>query len=169
MSIQYNPTTGDILLKRYILTVLAVLCVVLPAQAVDRHVALTGSDTNPGTLLMPYRTISKALQSRMPGDPIFLHAGTHLVGRGSSVIIPVDVKPWQGEAVSLQMSDGAIVPLSLNTWIFSDDTLQTRPDVKLIVKAGGRFTDVRVMRRSGDTSRTVFITVNRSTVLEVVK
>ena len=137
--------------------------------AVDRHVALTGLDTNPGTLLMPYKTIGKALGARMPGDVIYLHAGTHAAGRGSSLIVPVDVKAWQGASVTLSLPDGTMVPLADNLVVWTDETVQVQPDVKVILKARGRLTDVRITRRAGDTSRIVFLTVNKSTQVVIEK
>jgi Right handed beta helix region/Protein of unknown function (DUF1565) len=41
------------------------------------YVALTGNDTNDGTLAKPLKTIQKAVDSARPGDTIELRAGTH--------------------------------------------------------------------------------------------
>jgi hypothetical protein len=38
---------------------------------------LTGSDSNPGTEVLPFRTIARAGQSAQPGDLVFLRGGTY--------------------------------------------------------------------------------------------
>lgn len=45
--------------------------------AKEYHVAKTGSDTNEGSLSMPFLSISEAVNHAMPGDTITVHAGTY--------------------------------------------------------------------------------------------
>ncbi|HJU46379.1 MAG TPA: right-handed parallel beta-helix repeat-containing protein [Chitinophagaceae bacterium] len=43
----------------------------------EYHVAINGSDNNPGTAAKPFRTINKAASLAMPGDIVTVHAGTY--------------------------------------------------------------------------------------------
>jgi hypothetical protein len=46
-------------------------------KATEYHVALSGSDSNPGTLSAPWRTIQHAADSVVSGDTVFIHTGTY--------------------------------------------------------------------------------------------
>jgi len=43
----------------------------------DYHVSINGKDTNDGSALIPFRTITRAAQKAQPGDVITVHAGTY--------------------------------------------------------------------------------------------
>ncbi len=47
------------------------------AYAAELHVAVTGSDTNPGTSAAPLRSVQRAADLAQPGDVITVHAGTY--------------------------------------------------------------------------------------------
>ncbi len=48
------------------------------AQAATYHVSVTaGNDANPGTQILPWKTIGKANATVQPGDTVLLHAGTY--------------------------------------------------------------------------------------------
>ncbi len=53
------------------------LSVAGPAGAREYHVALTGVDTNPGTVTRPFRTISRAAARMRAGDVCTVHGGTY--------------------------------------------------------------------------------------------
>jgi parallel beta-helix repeat protein len=57
---------------------LLVLGGAVPAAAVDRYVATTGSDSNPGTSAQPWRTLQHAVDAIAPGDVILVRAGTYV-------------------------------------------------------------------------------------------
>jgi len=63
-------------MKNHLLTLLPALLLV-PLHAADLHVALTGSDTNPGTQAAPLRTIQAAANLAQAGDAITVHAGVY--------------------------------------------------------------------------------------------
>jgi hypothetical protein len=44
----------------------------------NRYVATNGLDTNPGTITLPYKTITKAVSVIAAGDTIFVRSGTHI-------------------------------------------------------------------------------------------
>ena len=48
-----------------------------PVNAREYHVAVTGNDSNEGTVSSPYRTISRAAQIAQPGDEIVVHSGIY--------------------------------------------------------------------------------------------
>jgi hypothetical protein len=47
------------------------------AEAASYYVATTGSDSSPGTVIQPFRTIAKGLSSLRAGDILYLRAGTY--------------------------------------------------------------------------------------------
>jgi hypothetical protein len=47
------------------------------AQEIARYVATNGSDSNPGTLSQPWRTITKGLRSMQPGYTLYIRGGTY--------------------------------------------------------------------------------------------
>lgn len=63
------------------LKLLTVLCVLLPitlsALAKEYHVSINGNDTNNGSKLKPFKTISAAAAIAQPGDKITVHRGTY--------------------------------------------------------------------------------------------
>ena len=48
-----------------------------PSKGPERFVAPSGSDSAPGTLRRPWRTIQRALDTLGPGETAFVHAGTY--------------------------------------------------------------------------------------------
>ncbi len=47
------------------------------AKAVEYHVAVSGSDSNPGSLSKPWLTLQHAANSVTPGDTVIVHSGTY--------------------------------------------------------------------------------------------
>ena len=47
------------------------------AQSTSYYVATNGSDSNPGTLSRPWRTIGKATQTLQAGDTVNIRGGTY--------------------------------------------------------------------------------------------
>jgi parallel beta-helix repeat protein len=56
---------------------LAALSLPAAASAAERYVSPSGSDSNPGTLAAPYKTIGKAAAVVAPGDTVYLRAGSY--------------------------------------------------------------------------------------------
>lgn len=46
-------------------------------KASEYHVAISGNDSNPGSLSNPWRTVQHAADSVAPGDTVFIHNGTY--------------------------------------------------------------------------------------------
>jgi alpha-L-arabinofuranosidase len=63
-------------LKRFGAFLLTVT-IALAARAANLYVAVTGCDTNPGTLELPFRTIQRAAEAAQPGDVIKVSAGIY--------------------------------------------------------------------------------------------
>jgi hypothetical protein len=76
------------------------------------YVATTGSDTNPGTLASPFRTLNHAVTVLHPGDTLDIRGGTYGEGLidvlpgGTSWANPVTIMAHQGETVTLQPPSG---------------------------------------------------------------
>jgi hypothetical protein len=65
------------------------------------YVSTTGSDTNPGTLTSPWRTIQKALSTLSSGQIALVRAGTYsqslVMNRAGSATNPITVRNYPGE------------------------------------------------------------------------
>jgi len=65
------------------------------------HVATTGSNTNPGTEELPWRTVQKAVDVLAPGQKAIVHAGTYTqrvdVNRACSASAPCTIEAAPGE------------------------------------------------------------------------
>ena len=133
----------------------------------DRYVSSSGNDTWPGTLLMPYRTLDKAVTSAMPADNIIMRGGTYALRAGAGLVNIVQVKPYQSETVVFTIPNKPSITLDATMIIFTDVTAVGDADVRIILKPGGRLNNVRKTIRKTDTSRDLFITVNKSTVVSV--
>jgi hypothetical protein len=69
------------------------------------YVSTTGSDSNPGTLTAPWRTIQKALNVLQPGQQALVRAGTYtqdlMMSRSGTATAPITVASYPGETVIL--------------------------------------------------------------------
>ncbi len=66
----------DSMKKTYLLFFLFTL-LFPPMQGKEYHVSVKGSDSNPGSAVLPFKTISAAVKTAFPGDTITVHAGTY--------------------------------------------------------------------------------------------
>jgi alpha-N-arabinofuranosidase len=64
-------------MRETVLALAAIACLAAAAPAAEIHVALTGEDSNPGTVAAPLRTIQRAADLAQPGDVITVHAGVY--------------------------------------------------------------------------------------------
>jgi alpha-N-arabinofuranosidase len=60
-----------------LITVLAFVLAACPAYSESYHVSSTGLDKNPGTKVLPFKTISAASSIAEPGDTIIVHEGVY--------------------------------------------------------------------------------------------
>ena len=78
----------------------------------DYYVATNGSDNYPGTYAQPFRTINKAYSLTVPGDLVYVRAGTYTeayggqwgmfgLNRNGSTNLPITLKAYPGETVVL--------------------------------------------------------------------
>ena len=76
------------------------------------YVSLTGSDSNPGSLAQPFKTLSKGVSVLTPGDTLYIRGGTYAenlnnkIPSGTSWTAPVTVSAYSGEAVIVQPGTG---------------------------------------------------------------
>ncbi|MBI5769878.1 MAG: right-handed parallel beta-helix repeat-containing protein [Verrucomicrobia bacterium] len=91
------------------------LFVALPfaAAAATYYVAPTGSDTAPGTLAAPWRTIAKSAATAVAGDTVFLRAGSYhealVPANSGTASAPITFSSYNNEPVILVGFD-AITP-----------------------------------------------------------
>jgi len=79
----------------------------------DYFVATNGSDSNPGTISQPFRTIAKGVSMLTPGKTLLVRSGTYAeslqntIPGGTSWSSPVTVAAYPGDTVTIQPSSGA--------------------------------------------------------------
>jgi len=77
------------------------------------YVATNGSNSNPGTISQPFRTIAKGVSMLTPGKTLLVRSGTYAeslqgtIPGGTSWSSPVTVEAYPGETVTLQPPSGA--------------------------------------------------------------
>ena len=59
------------------LSVLLFVVIAATAQAATYYVSSSGSDSNPGTLTSPWKTIGKANSTLQAGDTVYIRVGTY--------------------------------------------------------------------------------------------
>ena len=72
-------------------------------------VATGGSNTNPGTLAAPFRSIQKAASVARPGDMVYVRAGTYRETvrpmRSGTASAPITFQPYNNEVVTISGAD----------------------------------------------------------------
>ncbi len=76
------------------------------ARQADFYVAPDGSDSNPGTRSQPWRTIQRAADSLLPGDTVYIRAGTFRervlpLNSGSDAAHWITYSAYPGEVVTI--------------------------------------------------------------------
>ncbi len=88
------PTLGDSLAST-----------LLPSTGTTFYVSTSGSDSNPGTLTAPWRTIQMALNVLQPGQQALVRGGTYtqdlMMSRAGTASAPITVAAYPGETVVL--------------------------------------------------------------------
>lgn len=76
-------------MKRGVKLFLGIFLLVLPIlSATNYYVATNGSDSNPGTLSQPFKTITHGLGTIQNGDSLYIRAGTYYLMNESPVYYP---------------------------------------------------------------------------------
>ncbi|WP_265594064.1 right-handed parallel beta-helix repeat-containing protein [Haloferula sp. BvORR071] len=87
------------------------------AIAAERHVAITGNDSNPGSEEAPWRSVQKSASLALPGDVVNIHAGTYservtLSNRGSTSGAPITFRKFPGDPGAVVISQNGVIPPS---------------------------------------------------------
>jgi hypothetical protein len=95
--------------------VLVALGSIACTRAAERHVSLSGDDSNPGSAEFPWRTVQKAANSTLPGDVVNLHAGTYaervtFSNRGSASGDPIVFRKNPGDTGAVILSQSGVTP-----------------------------------------------------------
>ena len=100
---------------------------VSPAQAANYSVSPSGSDSAPGTLSQPFRTIQKAASIMVAGDTAFIRAGVYretVTPKNSGTQnAPITCMPYNGESVTVSGAD--VIPAS--SWTLSSGNIYKAP------------------------------------------
>ena len=79
---------------------------------------IRGSDTNPGTLAKPFRTISKGVGKLVAGDTLYIRAGTYpeiiTINASGSSIAPITISAYPNEHVLI---DDSSQPATISPWV----------------------------------------------------
>jgi hypothetical protein len=90
-----------------------VLAFPVQADAAEYYVAPTGSDTNPGNLASPFKTISGNVWRLQPGDTMYLRAGVYTESitpiRSGQPQLPITFKAYQNEQPVLANVSGQAI------------------------------------------------------------
>ncbi len=122
----------------------------LPPKSVF-HVAVNGSDSNPGTSARPWRTLTKAERTLQGGQAAYVHAGTYyehldVTTRDGSPTAPIVMMGAPGEAKPTirATSTQAVVRLTRAYWILDGFNVDAGGfKANGIRVEGARFTTVR--------------------------
>jgi hypothetical protein len=74
-------------MRRFVMVVFLLSAILIVSFATQYYVSTIGSDTNPGTITLPFLTLSKAvsLSPLMPGDTIYIRGGTYALSSTVSI------------------------------------------------------------------------------------
>jgi alpha-N-arabinofuranosidase len=88
------------------------------AAALELHVATTGSDSNPGTLALPFRTVQRGAEAAQAGDLVTVHAGVYRE-RVHPATSGVTFQAAPGDAVTLSGAEPVTgwVHVAASTWM----------------------------------------------------
>ncbi|MBA2487940.1 MAG: right-handed parallel beta-helix repeat-containing protein, partial [Chloroflexi bacterium] len=98
-----------------------------PAVLRTLYVATTGNDAGPGTLSAPWRTIGKAASSALPGDLIYIRAGTYepfSLRRSGSVTNPIILAGYPGDAARPIIDGRNVIPFVVDVGFVHDVQLR---------------------------------------------
>ncbi|MGH2795971.1 MAG: right-handed parallel beta-helix repeat-containing protein, partial [Actinomycetota bacterium] len=146
--------------RRHAMMALAVVLTVAvffpatPARAANTYyVSTTGTDSNPGSFVQPFRTVTKGLRALFPGDTLFVRGGTY-VERVTSVIFragtagdPIRAAAYPGERPVIK---GVLQIRNADHWTFDginvlwDAASIEDPAVKLMHGVGWSFLNAEV-------------------------
>ena len=103
-------------MRRPLLAWIAVGILGLPlAQAGNYYVSPSGSDTAPGTLSQPFKTIQKAATVMVAGDTAYIRAGVYretvTPTNSGTQNAPITYMPYNGESVTISGAD--VIPAKL--------------------------------------------------------
>ena len=101
-------------LYRRILHALILIFITVSVHAANRHVSLTGSDSNPGTASQPWRTLTYAGEAAVAGDVVQIHEGIYyhrLIVRNSGTSgNPIVFKNFQDDIVIIETRETQLYP-----------------------------------------------------------
>ena len=119
---------SDFLAKGVLYLALSVLAT--SVQAANYYVSPTGSDTDPGTLAAPWRTLAKANKTSRAGDTVYLRAGNYpemlSPTNSGTAAQPITYKAYGREFVNIEGSDSAKAAAEWSTSFISLENLSIR-------------------------------------------
>ncbi len=125
------------------------------------HVAVTGSDGNPGTATSPWRTLNYAVNRLRPGEAAYVHAGTYservsITLNDGTASAPIQLLGAPNEAPPVirggDSKSGAMILVTRKYWVISGFNIQTAGSQAQGVQfSGAHFTVVRNTEISGGT------------------
>ncbi len=102
---------------------------VAPAWTASYYVSTSGNDANPGNLAQPWRNIAHAANTAMPGDTVYIRAGSYTATGGNNAVLrparsgaagnPITFRNYLGEVAILEDAY-SIVDLTDRNYIHID-------------------------------------------------
>jgi parallel beta-helix repeat protein len=113
--VYFHGMRRRIMAQLWALFFLALILPLVNANAAARYVSTTGSNSNPGTLAAPWRTLSYSVNKLQAGDTLYALGGTYAetvwVGNSGTSASPITITAYAGQKPVI---DGAT--LSVGNW-----------------------------------------------------
>jgi parallel beta-helix repeat protein len=112
-----SPNTGEWLSRVCGLVLFTTLLAPPVLDAATYYAATTGSDSNPGTLSQPFRTIRNGAKLLKPGDTLYVRNGVYteslddVIPGGLSWQQPVTISAYPGERPTIRPVSGHVIVL----------------------------------------------------------
>ncbi|NJR42799.1 MAG: right-handed parallel beta-helix repeat-containing protein, partial [Akkermansiaceae bacterium] len=103
---------------------LTLFCLMISASGAEYYVSTTGSNTNPGTLALPWRTIQKGADTVVAGDVVNIRAGTYaervsITDKDGTLALPIVFQAFAGDSGAVIIDQTGITPPNGVTALFS--------------------------------------------------
>lgn len=115
------------LLTASLVSTLSIFLLAFAAYGADYYVSNNGSDSNPGSLQSPFKTIQKALDYTTPGDTVSIRGGTYkekvTVKTSGTFGNPITIKNYENERAIL---DGTGISGSYILYIYNKNYITVK-------------------------------------------
>ena len=149
---------------------------VTPGSGVEFYVAPTGSDTNPGTMAQPFRTLTQGNVVARPGTTIWMLAGTYpytaTMGLSKSGADGMPIRVWafpgtrpvldySGQTKGLSTARG--IEISGNYWHLKGLEVENAGDNGIAITGSHNIVEDVILHGNGDTGLQITVSAAQAT------